>query len=271
MEVETKKSKRGRKPKGGKLIPCDETLPFSTSTHVVSNVILHLKCRTSDIISKDSSEIHAYSQNENQCYSVEYPNNSNYQPSYGTDDAPCDSMTQKISKIKCNHANYTYQNDISPCFWCTYAFDTPIIYIPMYIDSQGVYYVYGHFCSPECAVGFLMQERLETTAKFERYALIHSMYIPAFSYNQCIKPAPAPYYVLNRYYGNMTIEEYRKLYHNDKFMLVLKKPIRKIISEIHDDNSDFIMKSRTIPFHDTVSSEKTTNNLTQFVKTHIRK
>ena len=42
------RKKRGRKPKGGKIIK-KEDLPKSVNKKVISNIILHLKCFTSDL------------------------------------------------------------------------------------------------------------------------------------------------------------------------------------------------------------------------------
>ena len=80
---------------------------------------------------------------------------------------------------------------------------------------------------------------------------MHSLYLPLYEYKASIIPAPSPYYLLQKYSGNLTIDEYRSLFHNDKIIMVLQKPITKIYPEIHEDNTDFIMKNKIIPMNST--------------------
>ena len=68
----------------------------------------------------------------------------------------------------------------------------------------------------------------------ERYNLFCSIYS---NYNNIhtIKPAPCPYYTLNKYCGNLTISEYRKLFDNNRFLLVIDKPITHEMPELHEE------------------------------------
>lgn len=159
-------------------------------------------------------------------------------------------LYNKIHELQYNFRNNVTYNTRSDCFWCTCAFDAPAVYLPINLNSEGVYRVYGHFCMPECALAYLMNEPIDSSVKYERSALLHSLYRDVYEYtNVAIKPAPAPQYTLNKYCGNMTIEEYRSLYKNHKYLMVLNKPISKVYPEIHEDNSDFVTKTKTIPTH----------------------
>ena len=120
----------------------------------------------------------------------------------------------------------------SACFWCTYTFDNPSIYIPKY-KLQNTYQCYGCFCSPECATSYLYNETIDTSVKFERYQLINYIYSKIYDYNHNIKPAPNPYYLLDKYFGNLTISEYRKLLRNDRLLMVIDKPLTRILPELH--------------------------------------
>ena len=53
-----------------------------------------------------------------------------------------------------------------------------------------------------------------------------------------IKPAPNPYYTLDKYYGNLTIQEYRKLLSKDRLLLVVEKPLTKILPELYEENNE---------------------------------
>ena len=66
--------------------------------------------------------------------------------------------------------------------------------------------------------------------------MINDLYGKIFGRN--IKPAPSPYYTLNKYYGNLTIQEYRKLLNNDKLLMIVDKPMSKILPELYEDNNE---------------------------------
>lgn len=262
---EVKYKKRGRKPKGGKIVPCNQEATENENL-IVNNVILHLKCKASDII-EHSKGCESYRPANQHVYASEYVETTNMSPDESKGDRK-NVMEEKIKDLNLSHMNY--DNHTSACFWCTYSFSNAPIFIPMFVDASNVYNVYGHFCSPECAVGHLMNERIESTTKFERYSLMHHMYLPIMEYMNCIKPAPSPFHLLNKYYGNMTIEEYRALSKCDKLIIAIQKPITKVRVEVHDDSSDFIMKTRIIPYHDDSHKHVTSNNLTEFIQTNIR-
>lgn len=319
--------KRGRKPKGGKIIP-NIGQNVSDDTYPLENIILHLKCTKKDVATavaaavsmeggaygenvphathtecgagpltsghtKNNNLLESFYTHRNAClaqdarynstYCAEMPNDSvahgattelsfssdmapfvstyttetnEYLPEGGTADdnyQPVPEMNRVHEKIR--ELQYNFRNNVtykthSDCFWCTCAFDSPAVCIPISVNSEGVYRVYGHFCMPECALAYLMHEHLDSSTKYERSALLHSLYRDTYKYTHAaFKPAPAPHYILNKYCGNMSIEEYRSLYKNHKYLMVLNKPISKVYPEIHEDNSDFVMKTKTIPTH----------------------
>jgi hypothetical protein len=92
-----------------------------------------------------------------------------------------------------------------------------------------------------------MDENIDSSTKFERYHLLNHIYSKIYNYTKNIKPAPNPYYVLNKYYGNLTIQEYRSLLRNDRLFLIVDKPLTKILPELHEDNDDFIINNKIIP------------------------
>jgi hypothetical protein len=134
----------------------------------------------------------------------------------------------------------------SACFWCTYEFDNPPIYIPKHYIKES-YHVYGCFCSPECATSYLMEENIDSSTKFERYHLLNHIYSKIYNYTKNIKPAPKPYYILEKFYGNLNIQEYRSLLKNERLFLVVDKPLTRILPELHEDNDDFIINNKIIP------------------------
>lgn len=251
--------KRGRKPKGGKII---QQIPVnSVEKENKTNVILHLKCSMKDLQTNgqtDNVESYNFSKND-LCYEtiVSMNENSGLRLNVNSeddcdfeDDYSCKDSTKEIwRKLKQLEQNL-HVNNVSnkrcACFWDTCEFDSPPIYIPKHFVND-TYHVYGCFCSPECAVAYLMNENIDSSSKFERYHLFNHIYSKIYDYKKNVKPAPLPFYMLDKYYGNLSIKEYRSLLKNDRLFLVVDKPLTKIMPELHEDNDDFILNNKIIP------------------------
>jgi hypothetical protein len=156
------------------------------------------------------------------------------------------NIAAKLKELTANlHLNnISYKK--SACFWCTCDFDNPPIYIPKY-EIGGIYHCYGCFCSPECSTAYLFNEHIDTATRFERYHLINHIYCKIYNYMKNVKPAPNPFYLLNKYYGNLTIQEYRQLLKNERLLIVVDKPLTRTLPELHEDNDDFMFNGKTIP------------------------
>ena len=275
--------KRGRKPKGGKIIhqvvsnePLKEDKP---------NVILHLKCSMKDLNVfplNDKCMVESFSfgagkgdfynsvnnlQNfdligsenintVNTFFNEKVNNNllTGLQENTSWDDEEeevyCKDTNKEIWKKLKQLENNLHINNVnnkrSACFWDTCEFDNPPIYIPKHFIN-GTYHVYGCFCSPECGVAYLMNENIDSSAKFERYHLFNHIYSKIYDFKKNIKPAPNPFYMLEKYYGNLSIQEYRSLLRNERLFLIVDKPLTRILPELHEDNDDFILNNKIIP------------------------
>jgi len=260
--------KRGRKPKGGKII----LNTYLTDNVQINepNIILHLKCNQADLIQHNllsnvtdiGVEAFQFEQNKNieLNYQVISDKTIDALTQYNaantsttTAKTSASTATDDIKIIWDKLKELTYQlhtNNISDkksaCFWCTCDFDNPSIFIPKH-ELNNTYYCYGCFCSPECATAFLFKESIDTSTRFERYHLLNHIYCKIYDYKKNIKPAPDPFYTLNKYYGNLTIQEYRKLLKNERLLLVVDKPLSRTLPELHEDNDDFIYNGKSIP------------------------
>ena len=163
-------------------------------------------------------------------------------PTETTDDR---QLWLKIKELTLNLHTNNISDKKSACFWCTCDFDNPPILIPKF-ELNNIYHSYGCFCSPECATAHLFEEPIDTTTRFERYHLLNHIYCKIYNYTKNIKPAPNPYYTLNKYYGNLSIQEYRKLLKNERLLLVVDKPLSRILPELHEDNDDCLFNGSTI-------------------------
>ena len=56
------------------------------------------------------------------------------------------------------------------------------------------------------------------------------------NYKKNIKPAPDPHYLLDKFFGNLTIQEYRKLLKTEHLLLVVDKPMTRVLPELFEDN-----------------------------------
>jgi len=245
--------KRGRKPKGGKIV--QHSLELNAVVEPSPNIILHLKCSMKDIDRGGEDAIPTHDAD----FMLSKTTELNFQTIDGTgcpqtDTGPTEiaaSDTQKNIHDKVRelekllHFN-SISNKRSACFWCTCDFDNPPIHIPKF-KIKDTYHVYGCFCSPECAAAHLTSEHIDTSSKFERYHLLNFLYAGIYNHDRNIKPAPDPHYTLDKFCGNLTIQEYRKLLHNDNLLLVVDKPLTRILPELHEDNDDFLLNNRSIP------------------------
>ena len=284
--------KRGRKPKGGKLI--SKIQEQTNSKPSVTNIILHLKCSVQDLNEhnnnlsqivcdhttynpsippsiltyNDNSALTPYEMNnaldkikEQKDYAYAEFNTSNKISNICSscnmklkDDLNCSSdgssadeddinikdVNTKLKKLKIQLYKNINPDKKSACFWCTYDYDNPSCYIPKHENDMQIY-GYGSFCRPECAVAYLMKENIDDSTKFERYHLLNQIYSKVYDYKKNIKPAPNPYFLLDKFYGNLSIQEYRKLLKTEHMLLVIDKPLTRILPELHEDNEDFIL------------------------------
>ena len=260
--------KRGRKPKGGKIIQQTITTPVH---EYKTNIILHLKCSLKDLEDNwDFTEgtVDPYCPKNELNYDVINNNNNNKknitinnfdEESTSNSDNEWREIWKKLKMLQHNLHMNNVNDKKSSCFWCTYDFGNPPVYIPKH-EMKGAYHVYGCFCSPECAVAFLMNENIDSSIKFERYYLINYIYSKIYNYNNNIKPAPNPHYMLEKYYGNLTIQEYRSLFKNESLYLVLDKPLTRTLPELYEDNDEFIINNKLISSNTYNAKKKKTKN-----------
>ena len=242
LEPEVKvPKKRGRKPKGGKIIQKIE----SHKNVIVPepNIILHLKCNINTLENTSSEEIETYNFEDDTQY-----HNINQTKKH---DAPSDQdetskIWDKLTQLSVNLHTNNITDKRSACFWCTYDFDNPPIYIPKF-ELNNTYQCYGCFCSPECSVSYLFNEHIDISTRVERYSLLNHIYCKIYNYDKNIKPAPNPYYLLEKYNGNLTIQEYRRMLKNERLLLIVDKPLSRVLPELHEDNDDFLLSKKTIP------------------------
>ena len=86
---------------------------------------------------------------------------------------------------------------------------------------------------------------IDTATRFERYALLNHLYCKIYDYNKNVKPAPDPYHTLEKFYGNLSIQEYRRHLKSERILLVVDKPLTRMLPELHEDNDEFVLNTKT--------------------------
>lgn len=243
---------------------------FGSKNATLPSVILHLKCRITDTLQNNDYKFCDITHQNNSLLSFASTSNlanlnysmlPQYEPldsemsnpiipdvkSHGKDASSNDTnsipysskyQTHELNK-KINHLDFIINSQIeikqSACFWCTESFDNTAIHIPK-CQKDGVYEVYGNFCSLECAVAHLISTVKHKSVLAEQYTLLHQLYLDTSpNLKTHIKPAPEPRYMLDKFLGNLSIEEYRSLHALNRHFILLDKPIKKVSPEYHEE------------------------------------
>jgi hypothetical protein len=256
--------------KTSKFITKSDNLTTSI-TPVSKNVILHLKCTMDDLkkykevldpLSNYNPILDEVSENQNFSHSSRRGASDGYQyEPYEPFDANETEMTVRaaneavgegiasrrqtdvMTKLKLLKIDYhtknekIFYNKKSACFWCSYDFINDPFYIP-YQETPQSFQVYGCFCSSQCASAYLFKESIDDSVKFERYHLLNYIYGKGSEYKTNLKCAPNPFYLLNKYYGNLTIEEYRELNCKSLSLAMIEKPMTRFLPELHELNDN---------------------------------
>lgn len=265
MEEKKKPKKRGRKPKGGKIIPSSllNNNVQKEFQYNKQNVILHLRCNSSQLESNiflsnvdynpNIESVQAYNNNNNKnlCFiqgdkelssTKDTINTSSSSQSLSSTNTSFQQekkseLWEKLKDLqKQMHHNHMNKHK-SCCFYCTLSYKNYPIYIPLRKQND-IYEVYGSFCSTQCAASFIFREERDDARKWEQYALLNSIYSPIFKYKMDIVPAPNPYYTLQKYHGNLTDSEYRELLDYNHLLFVIEKPITRVSHNIFLDNNE---------------------------------
>jgi hypothetical protein len=128
------------------------------------------------------------------------------------------------------------------CWWCCHEFDNIPFGLPeKYHD--GIYYVMGCFCSLNCALAYNLD--LNDDKVWERTALIYDIKNNIFKDDITINPSSSRY-ILIKFGGNTTIENYRKnnIFLDKKYKIMIPPTISlKIqVEEQKDKNNNYKLK-----------------------------
>lgn len=106
------------------------------------------------------------------------------------------------------------------CFWCCESFKGRPCIIPSHIIDD-TWQVYGNFCTPQCAMAYLLSELLDTHTRWERIALLNRLYAETCSGR--LYPAPSRE-SLERFGGPISAEEFRAMCERQKTRVDIHMP-----------------------------------------------
>ena len=130
------------------------------------------------------------------------------------------------------------------CFWCCHNFDCIPCAIPTKYQNNN-FYVYGNFCSKECAAAYNFD--MNDNNVWERYGLLNYLYSIIYE-NKDLKIKLAPSRLcLNIFGGNLNIEEFRKC--NDNYSLnykVIFPPMISVIPSMEETKKDVLKSNKSM-------------------------
>ena len=96
--------------------------------------------------------------------------------------------------------------------------------------------------------------------KWERYTYLNNIYSKIYNYEKNISPAPSPHYLLDKFSGNLTINEYRKVLNSNRLLMIINKPMTKIFPELFEEINDIPNIENNLIQHKNKKSKKSNIN-----------
>lgn len=230
------KKRRGRRPKVAQVTAIPNPTMVVSAADCGTNdrsVILHLRCSLSCLgeVLADPARIEGAG-----CGKTSFGECAAATPSKQA------SSQDKLQELAVAFRNNDASARCSACFWCTCPFDNDPVQIPKHW-LNGAYVCYGCFCSAPCAAAYLFREHIDSASRIERYQLLN------FIYNSSpgkggIRPAPDPHYLLDKFYGNLSIAEFRDRSAGATSVVIVEKPLTRVLPELHEDALDVVPRPR---------------------------
>lgn len=158
-------------------------------------------------------------------------------PQKKTVPAPSGNTNKLLSEFATSKQTKTLPSETSvACFWCCEQYEGKPCAIPTGLIDE-VWQVYGAFCSPQCCLAYILSENLDTHVRWERIAMLNSIYGPQC--NGRVYPAPNRE-CLQRFGGPMTSEEFKSVIQGQRVRVdVHVPPMVSILASMDTKPIDF--------------------------------
>jgi hypothetical protein len=264
------KTKRGRKPKMEKMSIIDITSNYynePTTTEVKNKNVYKIneeeKYNTNDsdnenIIMKlnitstnscelfDNTSIMLDGYTNEKCYSTYETSSikddeSTYSDGYDDKNEPYSNNLKVVQLLKDfeekNKLNEWPISTSISCYWCCHTFMNTPFGIPVkYVNNR--FYVYGCFCSLECAAAHNNHNKNNMDDMLERYSLINLL-SRKINYKVIVKPAPSKL-TLTMFGGQQSIEEFRRSSESCKLVNINFPPMMTMVQQLEEINESEI-------------------------------
>jgi hypothetical protein len=186
--------KRGRKPKDTYVVLNNNY--SAPAKPFVENIILHLPIKN-----METADVHEPDKLKTDIFPLK-DNATNVDGSEPIPYDPYNNINMNVSDSNINNI----------CWWDDQEFKHNRWGIPTKFVNNS-FHIYGCFCSPNCAAGYLFNMCRDTDDIWNKYSLLNFMYNSIYGTNISVKPAPSKL-ILKKYGGDLSIKEYRSSFNN---------------------------------------------------------
>lgn len=235
-----KKGKRGRKPK--QVYASQDSMPIesvkdddmnASSLSDDENVIVRLAVPDITTLSDDNEHPLAYNE---QVYDNLFNVDNHDDTCERKRDITFEDNQHKVINVlqdfeeRNKNNEWPLQTSIA-CYWCCHRFNNAPIGIPInYID--GVFEVYGCFCSTNCAAAYNFNENTNQDEMWERYQLLNLL-SRKMEGVPIVKCAP-PRLSLKTFGGHLDIDSFRAHSHGNKFININFPPMTSVTQQLEE-------------------------------------
>jgi len=204
-----------------------------------------------------------YFQIEKEASTSEVPKQVDTPPTIVEAPTPMPVPTQTIVHTKILACYATKPNEVLQlptstnvhCYWCSHTFENAPCFLPTK-EENGIYYIYGNFCTPQCGLAYLLNEHLDSHVRWERMSLLHRMYRPTGATGGRLYPAP-PRECLISFGGTHTYESFRNIIQQGAIRVDIQKPpMISIIGTLDTKPIDFYDSSLQNTFTQGFSADR---------------
>lgn len=226
-QQEDSKTKRGRKPKTVYNTYDVNSGNLATSLSDDENIIVRLNITAEE----EKNEDHPYAYNRD-----EYRDILNINDIIPMQSEKCDQL--KVINIlkdfeeKNKNKEWPSNTTIS-CYWCCHKFDNSPFGIPVTYQND-MFYVFGCFCSLECASAHNFNANSNIDEMWERYNLINLL-ARKINYTKTVRPAPDRL-ALKIFGGYMEIDQFRTYSKSKKIININFPPMSSLSQQIEEIN-----------------------------------
>jgi hypothetical protein len=134
------------------------------------------------------------------------------------------------------------------CYWCCHRFEGPPVGIPLKV-VDGRFFVYGCFCTLECAAAYNFNSHESMDEMWERYSLLNLLAHRLNPERGRIKVACAPNRLsLIQFGGHMTIDDFRQFGETGRFVNVSFPPMMAVTQQVEEVNEgDVCVEQKYVP------------------------